>query len=125
MSDASYPPGLIQTRLANERTLLAWLRTGIALMGFGVMIARFTVFLDALAETKGAHVFTAGRTHGTGAALLLTGSLVTFIGYARTRAYARIIDPERRAPGDAALMGTALLIGLLGVGLAWLMVRLD
>jgi putative membrane protein len=30
---------------ANERTFLAWLRTSIALIGFGFAIARFTLFL--------------------------------------------------------------------------------
>ncbi len=31
--------------LAAERTLLAWIRTGIALMGFGFVVARFGLFL--------------------------------------------------------------------------------
>lgn len=31
--------------LAAERTYLAWLRTGIALMGFGFVVARFGLFL--------------------------------------------------------------------------------
>jgi hypothetical protein len=35
---------------ANERTLLAWIRTGIALMAFGFAIARFGLFLRELAS---------------------------------------------------------------------------
>ncbi|HEX5314288.1 MAG TPA: DUF202 domain-containing protein [Gammaproteobacteria bacterium] len=35
---------------AAERTLLAWLRTGITLMAFGFVIARFGLFLDLLAH---------------------------------------------------------------------------
>lgn len=31
--------------LAVERTLLAWIRTGLALMGFGFVVARFALFL--------------------------------------------------------------------------------
>ncbi len=31
--------------LAAERTLLAWIRTGLALMGFGFVVARFGVSL--------------------------------------------------------------------------------
>ena len=31
--------------LAAERTYLAWLRTGLALMGFGFVVARFGLFL--------------------------------------------------------------------------------
>ncbi|HET9869812.1 MAG TPA: DUF202 domain-containing protein, partial [bacterium] len=30
---------------AKERTFLAWLRTGLALMGFGFVVARFGLFL--------------------------------------------------------------------------------
>lgn len=33
---------------ANERTFLAWLRTSIALIGFGLAIARFSLFLHQL-----------------------------------------------------------------------------
>ncbi|UBF28193.1 DUF202 domain-containing protein [Kovacikia minuta CCNUW1] len=33
---------------ANERTFLAWLRTSIALIGFGFAIARFGIFLQQL-----------------------------------------------------------------------------
>jgi putative membrane protein len=33
---------------ANERTFLAWLRTSIALIGFGFAIARFGLFLNQL-----------------------------------------------------------------------------
>ena len=34
--------------LAAERTFLAWIRTGLALMGFGFVVARFGLFLQAL-----------------------------------------------------------------------------
>lgn len=39
--------------LAAERTLLAWIRTGIALMGFGFVVARFGLFLRELARVAG------------------------------------------------------------------------
>ncbi|MGD1912762.1 MAG: YidH family protein [Rivularia sp. (in: cyanobacteria)] len=35
----------LREHLANERTFLAWLRTSIALIGFGLAIARFGLFL--------------------------------------------------------------------------------
>ena len=34
--------------LAAERTFLAWIRTGLAMMGFGFVVARFGLFLQAL-----------------------------------------------------------------------------
>ncbi len=33
---------------ANERTLLAWIRTGIAIMAFGFLVEKFTLFLNYL-----------------------------------------------------------------------------
>ena len=35
--------------MAAERTFLAWIRTGIAFMGFGFMVARFGLFLREIA----------------------------------------------------------------------------
>lgn len=34
--------------LANERTFLAWIRTSIALMGFGFVIVKFALFLKEI-----------------------------------------------------------------------------
>ncbi|WAS92693.1 YidH family protein [Nannocystis punicea] len=118
MSDDKDPPAFLQARLANERTLLAWLRTAVALMGFGLMVARLGVFLDTLSRTTHEHLRAAGQSRWTGAALLITGSIVAIIGYHRVRAYARVIDPQRRPPGDRGLYLTAGLVIVLGVGLA-------
>lgn len=38
-----------RVRFAAERTLLAWVRTGVALMGFGFVLARFAWFVRELA----------------------------------------------------------------------------
>ncbi len=35
-------------QMANERTFLAWIRTSIALMGFGFVIVKFSLFLTEL-----------------------------------------------------------------------------
>jgi len=40
--------------LANERTLLAWVRTAIALMGLGFVVARFGLFLRQIGLERGA-----------------------------------------------------------------------
>ncbi len=45
-------PAEIDARIymAAERTFLAWIRTGIALMGFGFVVARFGLFLRELTK---------------------------------------------------------------------------
>lgn len=35
-----------QVYLAEERTFLAWIRTGVALMGFGLVVAHFELFAE-------------------------------------------------------------------------------
>jgi putative membrane protein len=42
------PAADLRDYLAEERTFLAWIRTGITLMGFGFVVARFGVFLEQL-----------------------------------------------------------------------------
>lgn len=41
-------PADLNNALAAERTFLAWIRTGLALMGFGFVVARFGLFLRQL-----------------------------------------------------------------------------
>ncbi len=38
---------------AAERTFLAWIRTGLALMGFGFVVARFGIFLQQIMLDRG------------------------------------------------------------------------
>ena len=60
--------------LAAERTLLAWIRTGLALMGFGFVVARFGLFLRQLqAMQHGAETQSYGLSLWFGTALIAAG----------------------------------------------------
>ncbi len=64
-----------RVRMAAERTLLAWIRTGLAMMGFGFVVARFGLFLSELAAASNAiptrHL---GWSLWIGTALVLVGA---------------------------------------------------
>ena len=114
---------ILRDRLSNERTLLSWLRTAIALMGFGLVVARFGLFLKTMvammpvadASELSSH---SDRSHIIGAGLLLMGSLIALLGWQRSRAYGRIIDPSGAGPSQRVLAATALLVAGLGLALA-------
>lgn len=65
-----------RVRFAAERTLLAWIRTGLALMGFGFVVARFGLFLREIAV-----VHPGGPPHTSGSSLWIGTGLV-FLGIA-------------------------------------------
>lgn len=75
--------------LANERTFLAWLRTGLSLLGLGFVVAKFGLWLREIGELGGGrsppHT---GASLVLGLALLASGSAVVTLAavrYQRTR----------------------------------------
>jgi putative membrane protein len=73
--------------LAAERTLLAWIRTGLALMGFGFVVARFGLFLQQIQVMQHAptpHSYGISLWFGT--ALIAVGIIVNvFAGWHHVR----------------------------------------
>ena len=109
----------LRDRMANERTLLAWVRTAIALMAFGMAIAKFSLFLTVagLEQPEAmSNLPSATLSRLTGTAFILLGAVVTVLGLNRTLAYGRIIDLHDRAPRKQVLILVALaLVTLAGV----------
>jgi putative membrane protein len=60
---------------ANERTFLAWVRTGIAVIAFGFVIEKFNLFVSTLER---ANITAAGRPSGLGH---LSGPLGRYDGF--------------------------------------------
>jgi uncharacterized protein (DUF302 family)/uncharacterized membrane protein YidH (DUF202 family) len=72
------PEGSAADYLAAERTFLAWIRTGLALMGFGFVVARFGLFLEAMLSAKpDLPLRPVGISLGFGTALIVLGIVVT------------------------------------------------
>jgi putative membrane protein len=104
---------------AAERTLLAWIRTGLAMMGFGFVVARFALYLRALVVSAGR--VRAGSPDGSlwlGVALVLLGVLVTLWA---ARRHARLMQRLRAGtwtPEHTSRSAIAAAIALAVVGLA-------
>ncbi len=77
---ADRPPAGPADYLAAQRTFLAWIRTGLALMGFGFVVARFGLFLEALhLAPSNLQVRPYGPSFWFGTALIALGVLVNII----------------------------------------------
>jgi putative membrane protein len=92
---------------AAERTLLAWQRSAIALMGFGFVVERFGLFLQMVAHQPVAGS-QRGFSLGLGVLLLLLGAAVALISARQFRQVARDLDPVVVPPGYWTQVGVAL-----------------
>ena len=92
---------------AAERTLLAWQRSAIALMGFGFVVERFGLFLQMVAHQPLAGS-QRGFSLGLGVLLLLLGAAVALISARQFRQVARDLDPAVVPPGYWTQVGVAL-----------------
>lgn len=118
----------LQLHQSNERTLLAWIRTGIALMAFGFAIARFGVFLRQVAsvapESAPARPEEAAGSAWVGAALVALGMLahlVATVRFARTRR--AITRGDFGGPRAATVIAFGAIATLVGAGMTVLLVR--
>jgi putative membrane protein len=114
---------------ASERTLLAWIRTGLAMMGFGFVVARFGLFLRELATMRDVPPQShSGLSLSVGTTLVIFGVVVNILAAIKhCRDIRRLERGEtlQTTPWSLGMM-VAFLLALLGLLMAtYLLVGLD
>jgi putative membrane protein len=115
---------------ANERTFLAWLRTSIALIGFGFAIARFSLFLRQLQSTLTQQEYSADpifNSENLGISLVIFG--ISIIATAAWR-YNQVLEQIERGDYRPSRLliwivtAVVMILGLLSIPLVLLRTKL-
>jgi len=107
--------------MAAERTLLAWIRTGLALMGFGFVVARFGIFLRSLAASAAfSDVKSPHFSVSAGIALILSGVAVEVFSLVHYRRLIGNLNKGQATFDRPSLLGSgvAVMMALVGSGMA-------
>ena len=113
--------GWLRTRLAVERTLMAWVRTAMALIGFGFTIVQFFEHLHAIAGTAPGLRPEAPRYLGL--ALIAAGVLALLISIWQDRKVVHYLWSKEFEP-VAGLGDVVRMTPLYGVAIALIFIGL-
>ncbi len=112
MSDLDDPRVLF----AAERTLLAWVRTSLALMAFGFVVERFGLFAEMMAGPDLPHVDPV-LSFWVGVGFILLGTLLAFLAIFQYRTVVRGLRPAEIPAGYWVNLTTfaCAALGVLGI----------
>lgn len=117
-SNPNANPNRTRDHLANERTFLAWVRTGAAIIVFGFAIGRFSIAIRQLSALQGHGVRTAGISVWMGSGTILAGLMLVVAGLFRYRKTRARLDSGLFEPAGLGLDLITVLTVIIGLALA-------
>ena len=84
----------MDSELANDRTFLAWLRTGIALFGLGFVVAKFALIVQPdVTPLENKNLYSA-----VGVLIVLSGAALVVVGHLQHAQVWHLLDHHGEAP---------------------------
>jgi putative membrane protein len=118
-------PNRARDHLANERTFLAWVRTGAAIVVFGFAIGRFSIAMRQLTALQGHPLHRSGISVWMGATSIVLGVLMVVAGLFRYRQTRDRLDSGTFEPAGFVLDLVTLLTVLFGLVLAGYLIYIE
>lgn len=118
MTEPNPNPNRARDHLANERTFLAWVRTGAAIVVFGFAIGRFSIAIRQLTALQGHGVRTAGISVWMGSGTIVAGLVLVVAGLLRYRKNRADLDAGTFEPAGFGLDLLTILTVIIGLALA-------
>ena len=107
---------IIRELLANERTFLAWIRTGIALMAFGFVVVKFSIFVRQLGLELGHDPnIHKGYSYPIGIVIVCAGALACIYSFIQYHCNARQIRSLDFKYSTALTTVLAVIVILLSI----------
>jgi putative membrane protein len=101
--------------LANERTFLAWIRTSIALMGFGFVIVKFSLFIRQISVAFGENAVLPDKGYSAtiGVIMVALGALMATLAFLRYRNIEKQLHANSYFPSQwlSILVTLSIVIG--------------
>src|SRR6202521_6466061 len=118
-------PSRARDHLANERTFLAWVRTGGAIGVSGFAIGRFAIAIRQFMQIQGHTFRTAGLTVWFGAIAIFGGVLLTLAGLLRYRRTRAQLESGKFEPAGFLVDLVGVLVAMFGLALAGYLVYIQ
>jgi uncharacterized membrane protein YidH (DUF202 family) len=105
-----------RVHMANERTFLAWVRTSIAIMAFGFVVEKFSLFVKQMGYFLGREATPPqpGYSAIIGIVLVGLGLVMGVLSFIRYKAVEKQIENDTYKPSP--ILSVMLLLSLLAIG---------
>jgi len=103
--------------LANERTLLAWIRTSIGIMAFGFVVVKFSLFIRQISLLLGKDIVMPPRGHSSviGILLVAVGAIVLVLAYIKYKRTEKQLNDRTFRSSSSLILYLTITIFIISI----------